>query len=329
MNGTIHLTDGPAGPEFPSASGLPAWQDLAPAHESPDARVCLISESSELIGHAALWWKESPVYEGHPVGAIGGFSAIDPQAAKKILNAADDRLREAGSKLAVGPMNGNTWRRYRFVVESTGCDSYFMEPRNPETYPQWWRDCGYQSLSRYSSSFVTLTGESTVPAGLEERLSRSDIHIRPIAPDRYEEDLRAIHAISLSSFSRAFLYTPLDEKEFLGAYGKVREEIDPELVRIAEKDGVACAYLFAIPDLEAAARGKKPALIVKTLAVNPDARCGGLGSLLVDQVQLIAHRKGFTEAIHALENEKNNVKKITGRHGGHAFRYYELFSKLL
>lgn len=329
MNGTLQLTDGPHGPSAPSAAGLPAWQELASKSESPDARVSLISPTGELIGHCALWWKESPLHEGQTVGAIGGFAAKDPSSAKAILGAAEARLREAGCTRAVGPMNGNTWRRYRYIIESNGRGPYLLEPRNPEAYPQWWRDSDYEPISYYSSSIVPLSGQSTVPAGLEECFSRNGIRVRAIDPARYEEELRAIHAISLTSFSRAFLYTPLDETEFIAAYSKVRDRIDPELVRIAEKDGVPCAFIFTIADLEAAARGEKPALVVKTLAVDPAARCGGLGSLLVDQVQLIAHRKGFTEAIHAMQNEANTVLRITGRHGGEAFRRYAVFSKPL
>jgi L-amino acid N-acyltransferase YncA len=70
-------------------------------------------------------------------------------------------------------------------------------------------------------------------------------------------------------------------------------------------------------------------VIVKTLAVDPDARCAGLGSLLVDELHRIGLEKGYTEAIHALQHETNTSLKITGRHHGEVFRRYALFSKLL
>jgi GNAT superfamily N-acetyltransferase len=138
-----------------------------------------------------------------------------------------------------------------------------------------------------------------------------------------------IYQVSLKSFANNFLYTPLEEGAFMDAYQKVRDRVDPDFVRIAERDGVACGFVFGIPDLEAVVRGEKPAVIVKTLAVDPDARCAGLGSLLVDELHRIGWEKGYTEAIHALQNETNTSLKITGRHHGEVFRRYALFSKLL
>ena len=105
---------------------------------------------------------------------------------------------------------------------------------------------------------------------------------------------------------------------------KVRDQVDPDFVRIAERDGVPCGFVFGIRDLEAEARGEKPAVIVKTLAVDPESRCAGLGSLLVDEVHAAAYEKGYTEAIHAMEHETNTSRKITGRYGGRVFRNYAL-----
>ena len=324
MNPILHSSEGPAEPAIPSAPGVAATSELAPASEEPDARVILVSDG-RMIGHVGLWWTDTPEWEGRRIGTVGGFLAPDEASAGLLLDAAAARLRDAGCELAVGPMNGNTWRRHRFITWSNGRGSYLMEPRHPEEYPRWWQSAGFKPLSNYSSSAVPLDGESTVPPALEARLARRGIHIRPLDPTRYENELRAIHAISVRSFQDNFLYTPLDETEFVAAYVKFRERIDPDLVRIAERDGTPCGFVFAVADLEAAARGEAPALIVKTLAVDPGSRCAGLGSLLVDQVHATARTKGFTEAIHATQHESNSSRRITGRHAGEPFRRYTLF----
>lgn len=263
------------------------------------------------------------------IGAIGGFAAHDAESAIILLDKATDCLRDFGCRIAVGPMNGNTWRRYRFVIESDGRSPFLLEPRNPAEYPDWWRQAGFAELSRYSSSIIREDGNPTVAPGLKDRLVRSGIVIRKLDPNCYDDELRTIHRISLQSFVGNFLYTPLDETAFLEAYRKVRERVDPDLVRIAERDGVPCGFVFAIRDLEAEARGEVPALVVKTLAVDPASRCAGLGSLLIDEVHRLGWEKGYTEAIHALQHETNTSLKITGRHHGQVFRRYALFSKPL
>jgi predicted N-acetyltransferase YhbS len=326
---TLDFQQGPACSEFPLAAGLPPPDSLAPPADHPDARVFLAAPSGELIAHAALWCSETPLLDGEHIGAIGGFAACDASAAKLLLDGACARLRTAGCRIAMGPMNGNTWRRYRFVIECDRRGPFLLEPRNPTEYPGWWRKAGFTEISRYSSSVMRLDGRPTMAPALTARLSRSGLIIRELNHSRYDDELRAIHAISLKSFSGNFLYTPLEEAGFLDAYRKVRERVDPDLVRIAERDGVACGFVFAIRDLEAEARGEAPALIVKTLAVDPGSRCAGLGSLLVDEVHRIGFEKGYAEAIHALQHETNTSLKITGRQQGCVFRRYALFSKPL
>ncbi len=325
----LHFHKGFDIPFLTLAENLSNPADLAPPAENPDARIFALNPAGEAIAHAALWWTDSPSLDGRRTGAIGGFDALDETTAKTLLHTAVDRLREQGAAVAIGPMNGNTWRRHRFVTSSDGRGPFLLEPRNPETHPAWWRAAGFSELSRYSSSAMPLDNEPAVSPALARRLERSGIVIRPLDPARYDDELRAIHALSLRSFANNFLYTPLEETGFLAAYRKVRDHIDSDLVRIAEKDGVPCGFVFAIADFEAAARGEKPALIVKTLAVDPSSRSAGLGSLLVDQVHHLAKAKGFIEAIHALQHETNTSLKITGRHQGTPFRRYTLFGKKL
>ncbi|RYD18637.1 MAG: GNAT family N-acetyltransferase [Verrucomicrobiaceae bacterium] len=275
---------------------------------------------------ASLWWKDTPLIDGCHIGTIGAFSAENAETAATLLEAAADHLRDRGRSIAVGPMDGNTWQKHRFVIESNGRGPFLLEPRNAAEYPAMWELAGFSILSRYSSSIMPLDGGEVIPVAVKARLARSGVIVRKLDPSRYDDELRLIHAISLASFSDNFLYTPLPEEGFLQSYRKVRENVDADLVRIAERDGIPCGFVFGIPDLEAAARGEKPALIVKTLAVDPESRCAGLGSLLVDELHRTGREKGYTEAIHALQHESNTSLKITGRHHGEVLRRYALFS---
>ncbi|MEO5915533.1 MAG: GNAT family N-acetyltransferase [Luteolibacter sp.] len=282
-----------------------------------------------VVASAALWWRDTSLLDGSRIGTIGDFVADEAESAKWLLDSACNLLREQGCKIAVGPMNGNTWRRHRFVVESNGRGPFLLEPRNPAEYPGWWEMAGFSVLSRYSSSVMPLDGTDAISPAVKDRLERSGVIVRKLDPAEFEEEWKRIYTVSLKSFANNFLYTPLEEDGFLDAYRKVRDRIDPDFVRIAERDGEPCGFVFGIPDLEAVARGEKPALIVKTLAVDPAARCAGLGSLLVDELHRSGRDKGYTEAIHALQHETNTSLKITGRHHGEAFRRYALFSKPL
>jgi GNAT superfamily N-acetyltransferase len=300
-----------------------------PGEEGADASISLTDRGGSEVAAAALWWNDTPLLDEARIGTIGAFTAEDADAAKSLLDGAANLLRERGCRIAVGPMNGNTWRSHRFVVESNGRGPFLLEPRNPAEHPCWWELAGFSVLSRYSSSLIPLDGTDSLSLAVRKRLMRSGVVVRSLDPARYDEELQRIYAVSLKSFSHNFLYTPLEEDDFMNAYRKVRDRVDSDFVRIAERNGQPCGFVFGIPDLEAAARGEKPALIVKTLAVDPEACCAGLGSWLVDELQRIGREKGYTEAIHALQHQTNTSLKITGRHHGEAFRRYALFSKSL
>ena len=325
----IHFHPGSGVFDLPLADGLPSPETMAAASERADARVFLTNQDGRIIAHAALWWSETPVHDSEQIGTIGGFAALDGESARILLDHAASRLREAGRRIAVGPMNGNTWRRHRYVVSGDARGPFLLEPRNPPEYPVWWRNAGFTELSHYTSSVIDLDGLRVVSPVMKQRLEDYGIVIRNLDPGHYEEELKLIHALSLKSFTANFLYTPLDEADFLHAYAKVRDHVEPDFVRIAERNGTPCGFLFAIRDLEAEARGDKPVVIVKTLAVDPESRSAGLGSLLVDEVHAAAYEKGYTESIHAMEHETNTSRKITGRYGGRVFRNYALFSKPL
>lgn len=334
----ILCSEGPEIPDWSLPPGLDGPAGVAPEAEVPDARLAL-ARGGTVTAHVALWWREVPpapawIEDGKDLmrrrlGVLGGFAAADSASTRRLLEAACEQLRQRGCTQAIGPMNGNTWRRYRFVVESNPRAPFFLEPRNPPEFPQWWQAAGFEPLAAYSSSVTLLNGRETASPALRQRLASSGVTIRALQPTRYREELARIHALSLRSFARNFLYTPLPEADFLASYDRIESRVDPRLVRLAERGGQLCGFVFALPDLEAASRGEKPALIVKTLAVDPAARCHGLGTVLVDEVQQIARAKGFTESIHALAHEANSSLKISDRHQAEVFRRYSLFQRVL
>ena len=130
-----------------------------------------------VVAKASLWWRDTPLMDGANIGAIGDFEADDAEATAILLEGAAGYLREQGCHIAVGPMNRNTWRAYRFMVESSGRGPFLLEPRNPAEVPGWWESAGFSVLSRYSSSVIPLDGSGTILPALKARLERSGVKI--------------------------------------------------------------------------------------------------------------------------------------------------------
>jgi hypothetical protein len=288
------------------------------------------SERDRGTAEALLWWNRTPTVAGETVGVIGGFTATGAAAAAEVLARAGDALRARGCRRAIGPMDGSTWRRYRFVTDPGTEPPFLLEPVNPPEWPQWWRAAGFAPLAEYySTATPDLAARDERVTRAAARLAAEGVVIRPVDIERFEEELERIYDVSTLSFQSNFLYTPLPREEFLAGYRGMSASVRPELLLLAEQAGRPVGFVFAIPDLLAAQRGEPvTSIIVKTLAVLPGRAYAGLGAVLLADVHAAAGRLGFQRAIHALMHEANPSRNLSAHYAG-TIRRYTLFARTL
>jgi len=323
---------------------LTSWADApitlpAPGAEGPDSALLALHRpeahgiaiaGGRVLARCSLWTDGTVRLEGEPVGVIGHFAAAAgaDTAVRLLLDAATARAHSAGLTRVIGPMDGNTWRRHRFITERGAEPLFFLESDNPDAWPDWWRAAGFTPLASFFSAMATdlARPDDRVPRA-RARLEAAGLVLRPLRPDRLGEELRKIHALSLESFARNFLYVPIGEEEFVGQYRAVASTVRPEFVQLAELNGELAGFLFAIPDLAQAARGEPvTSLVLKTLAIRPGRQFAGLGAVLNAIVQESAHRAGFRRIIHAYMHEHNSSLNLSA-HSARVFRRYTLFAR--
>jgi GNAT superfamily N-acetyltransferase len=300
------------------------------AQHGPDLHLLGLDAERRPVARCSLWWCQAPELPGERLGVVGHFAAAAAEAAGALLEQAFATLRLEGCSLAVGPMDGNTWRRYRFVVDAGREPPFFLEPENPPQYPEYFRAAGFAPLAEYTSALTEdLSLQDARIAGAIARLRAGGVGWRPLDPGRFEAELKAIYRLSVLSFTENFLYTPIGEAEFLAQYRAVEPYLDPALTLMAEREGELVGYLFGVPDLNQARRGDAvDTFIIKTVAVLPGRRNAGLGSVLVAEAQRIAREKGYRRAIHALMHDNNKSRNISG-HYAQTMRRYALFQRRL
>lgn len=276
------------------------------------------------LGDAAcrLWLAGGPSFQEYKTASLGAFRCDDVPAGERLLREAAAQLTAEGFGYLIGPMDGDTWHRYRLVTESDGSPPFFLEPSNPAFYPEVFEAAGFTVIGRYSSA--RSEGFRQRPLGAyTRRLQTLGLHLRPFDPQRGEEDLRAIYRLSLTAFAGNFLYTPIGEEAFLDMYRPVLGRLVPEFVWLAE-DGEEqlAAFIFAIPDY---LEGPSPTtLIVKTYA----SRVPGLGGYLYEHLQAVARAAGFTAMIHALMHEDNVSRRNSDKYA-RSIRRYALYGRPL
>lgn len=317
--------------------GSPPPQFAAMAHdagdpESPgaDARWAVARAGGAPAARLATYVRHDLTGAPGASGVIGHYAARDAASGVALLRDALSRLRAAGVRRVLGPMNGSTWARYRFALPSPpGAPdepAFLGEPTNPDEYPAHFAAAGFRTAAMYESRIATvLAAENPRARAAEETAAARGIRVAPLELDAFEHTLHDLHALSVRAFAENAYYSPIDGATFGAMYRPMRGMLDPELVLLARApDGELAGYAFAYVDPLARRDGHPDRLIVKTLATSPAWRSIGLGALLVERLHAAARRKGIGTIVHALMHATNNSVRISA-HTARVFRQYALY----
>lgn len=295
---------------------------------APDLSL-IVEDGAAPAARCSLWWRAAPTLPGGRLGLVGHYAAHDAAAAASLLAAACERLRAEGCELAVGPMDGNTWRRYRLLTWRGTDPPFLLEPDNPDEWPRHFEAAGFAPLAAYYSSKCDDLAAYPADPALAAAMHAAGLRSRAIDTANLERELGTLWRLATDAFAAGFLYTPVDEAEFRRMYAPRAAFARPELVRLIERRGEPVAFVFALPDMLQAARGEAvDTVIVKTLAVARGQRRHGLANWIVDSMMIQARELGFRRAVFALMHESNPSRRL-GRARMREIRRYTLYARPL
>ena len=216
---------------------------------APDETIA-VRRDGVVVGRCSCWWRQTPRHAGARTGFIGHYAANDAVAGAELLSDACDILARAGCELAIGPIDGSTWHRYRFIVDRGAEPACFLEPDSPAEWPAHWTALGFSPLATYTSALTErLDLEPVVIPRARRRLAAAGISIRPLDVSRIDDELRRLFALSEKSFRRNFLYSPIAVEEFHRQYAALIPVVRPELVLLAERADNLVGFVLAVPDV--------------------------------------------------------------------------------
>ncbi|MBI1900311.1 MAG: hypothetical protein HYS13_04240 [Planctomycetia bacterium] len=284
---------------------------------------------------------------GKPIGMIGFFEALrEADAVHELLTAAVKFLRDFGAGQIAGPMDGDTWHKYRFNLGPFDRPPFLMEPYNKPYYAELWEEFGFKTLETYHSQHV-----ADVPPVIDkmDHVRRHALEagytIRSLVKRRFQDELRLLYGLSRRIFAGNFLYEPIEWDDFAALYEPVRSLIEEDLVLFAEAPGGEPAgFLFAVRDYHAAAqamcgrtgllaklaflrqKSRADAVNLKSLGVVPEHRQTGLAGALMCEAYVRIVQRGLRRANLCLIRDGNPSGKLEGGEGVVSRRYglYEL-----
>lgn len=296
--------------------------------EQVDQHFAVLDPDQQVRARCSIWWRDTAAVDGAPSGAIGHYAATDSKYGEAVLRHACRELKNRRCEVAVGPLDGNTWRRYRFVTERGDTKPFFLEPDNPDEWPQHFGSAGFSTLAHYVSEInPDMANRQPELGSLRRKFDHLGVHIDPLDIENPLDDMAGIYRVVCESFKDAFMYTPLDIDSYCRLYEPLLKQVDPGLMLVAKHDGDVIGFILAPPDyLQQTYQRTIDAIVLKTVAVMPGKAYSGLGRVLIVDLLANAIDMGFTTAISALMHTRNRSQKISSDCAG-PMRAYALFAR--
>lgn len=234
-----------------------------------EAQYFLAERDGETVGrisaHIDFLALEMPPEQGFGPGTgfWGLFEAEDQNAAKALINAAEDWLRGKGMTKALGPVSLSIWEEPGLLVKGHDHSPTVLMGHHPAHYQAWIEAAGYKEAKKLLTYELDVTQQfpplvqRIVAAG--EKNER--INVRMVDKSKFDQEAEIILAILNDAWSDNWGFVPLTPPEIADVGKKLKPLVFNDLIRIAEYDGEPVAFMVTLPDLNEPLKPLKGSLL--------------------------------------------------------------------
>lgn len=325
-----------------------------PYHQHADSEYFLAWRDGEVVGRiAATVNHRYNEFHGERTGFFGFFECLrDPEAARALLQTAEEWLRGRGMERVLGPVSFSTNEEapIGLLVDGFEHPTVLMTAYNPPWYAELIEGSGYEKardLVAFRLSDSSAPPERLV-RGVERLARRGGVTVRSFDIKRFDEELDAIKEIYNRSWELNWGFVPMTDAEFAHLAKQFRPVLVPDLCLIAEAEGKPVGFSLVLPDYNQALRHldgrlfpfgifkllwyrrKIEGIRILTLGLVPGYRRRGLDAMMYLRIFQTARRLGYSwgEASWILEDNWEIIRGIEGC-GGEAYKRHRIFGKNL
>ena len=223
-----------------------------PWFEHAEAELFLARRGGNVVGRIS-GQLDSLVLEhmGAGTGQWGMFEAEDAETARALISAAEAWLKAKGMKRALGPFSLGIWDEPGLLVQGFDHPPMVMMGHNRTEYQGWIEDAGYAGVKDLYTYDIDVSGgfppivERIVASGQKN----PRIRIRSVDIRKFDEEAALILTILNDAWGDNWGFIPLTDSEIAFAGKKLKPIVFPDLVKVAELDGEAVAFMIVLPNL--------------------------------------------------------------------------------
>lgn len=233
--------------------GLIGGLKTNPWFEHARARYWIAERDGEIVGRISAQVDDLvQAHMGAGTGQWGMFEVVDDQAiAAALMDTAEAWLREQGMTRALGPFSLSIWDEPGLLVQGFDSAPTVMMGHHLPYYARLIEARGYRGIKDLH------TYELPIATGFTDKFNRivslgesnSRIRIRQVDKSRFDEEAALILDILNDAWSDNWGFIPLTPAEVAYVGKKLKPIVFEDLVRIAELDGEAIAFMITLPDL--------------------------------------------------------------------------------
>ena len=223
-----------------------------PWFEHAKAQLWLAHRGGEIVGRISAQVDDLVQEQmGAGTGQWGMFEALDGDSAALLIATAEDWLRGHGMTRALGPISLSIWDEPGLEIEGFDEPPTAMMGHHRPEYRGWIEAAGYAKARDLLTYEVDIRhwNDPMIDRLIAMAERNPRIRVRTVDKSRFDEEARLILNLLNDAWSANWGYVPLTEAEIAYAGKKLKPIIYEELVRIAEVDGEAVAFMITLPDI--------------------------------------------------------------------------------
>ena len=261
----------------------------------------------------------------HPdpcMGYFGYFECINnADAARQLLSVTEAWLTARNKPRVHGPINLSIFRAYRLQTHGFDTEAFVGEPRNPSYYPQLLRAAGYEEAASWSSWNVPrlkLLAWRLIHSFKHHKVNQLRLEgykLVPIRVDSLNDQLRRLHPLLMSIFSRNYGFAPIDADEYVQLSQGLKDVAGMRPLFVLDPKDELIGFSLGFVE------GRRA--ILHTFGIAAEHRGKGLPYLIFDHAMGVMKHERVTAAVGAL------VKSGPSYYArlGNAQRTYAIFTK--
>lgn len=215
-----------------------------------------------------------------------------------------EKMKEKVNHTLIGPIDGNTFYPYRFVIDNFDWILYPDLNNTKDTLDLFYQQ-GFKINQLYSSTLGTVNEK--VYAYARKCKLPSDLEVKVVEGESCYQYIEDLYDVAVEAFSQADYYEEISKEDFFDMYLDALKLCSPDLVLIYQQEKLV-AFHFGYEDLE------KRFYVSKTIGIKKNFRNKIVLMKLIDYAYTLMIKKGYKEVLYHFQNER--TKTLAAIHKG-------------